>query len=267
MFSNNSVNFEKAQIIPLNTQMQVSLITVVYNAQDTIADAVQSVISQQGVDFEYIVIDGASSDNTLGVLTPFKESIHLLISEKDKGMYDALNKGIALAKGEVIGILNADDMLADNGVLHKVMETFQNHHVDGVYGDLNYVNRINPEQIIRKWKSKQVDGASMKFGWMPAHPTLYLKRELFEKYGNYSLHFGSAADYELMLRFIYKYRIKIKYLPMLLVNMRVGGMSNQSIKHRWKALLNDWKAARNNGISFPVFTMLFKKLGKLTQYL
>jgi glycosyltransferase involved in cell wall biosynthesis len=246
--------------------LKVSLLTVVYNGEKHIEDCVKSIICQTYNDIEYIVIDGGSTDSTLSILEKYKSSIDCFISEKDKGMYDALNKGINLATGDIIGILNADDMLAAKDVISNIVSCFKSNNSDAVYGNLNY---IHPEdnQIIRKWVSKQFTKRDIELGWMPAHPTLYIKRELFNRFGNYSLDFGTAADYELMLRYLYHYQIKAVFLNKLIVNMRTGGMSNASSKHRYHALINDYKAIKANNISFPMVTLLAKKLSKIKQYL
>lgn len=246
--------------------MRVSLITVVYQAKDTIADAIQSVFLQQYPDIEYIVVDGGSVDGTLEIIQSFADKIDAFISEPDGGMYDALNKGIAMAKGEIVGILNADDMLASPDVISEIVAQFKKTNADGVYGNLHYVQRDKPNQIIRKWKSKQVSSQAMAWGWMPAHPSLYLKKELFESFGNYSLDFGSAADYELMLRFLYRNKIKVAYLDKLLVNMRVGGMSNQSVKHRKNALQFDWQILKRHKVPWPIIAIVIKKISKLKQF-
>ncbi|MEE1945117.1 glycosyltransferase family 2 protein [Pedobacter sp. KR3-3] len=246
--------------------MKVSIITVVYNGEKYIDDCLSSVMAQDYGNIEYIVIDGGSTDQTLTIIDRYRDRIAQLVSEKDKGMYDALNKGISLATGEVLGILNADDMLASPQVISKMVERLVVADADGVYGNLNY---IHPEtgKIIRKWISKPFTKRAIELGWMPAHPTLYLKRELFERYGNYSLNFGTAADYELMLRFLYRYQVKAVFLDELMVNMRVGGMSNASMKHRYHALVNDYRALKANQVPISLLTLAFKKLSKISQFL
>ncbi|RYF23673.1 MAG: glycosyltransferase [Flavobacteriales bacterium] len=246
--------------------MKITLITVVYNGEKFLEDCIKSVLAQDYRDIEYIVIDGASTDASLTIANKYRDQIEVLLSEKDKGMYDALNKGIALAKGEVIGLLNADDMLASADVVTAVAERFGALNPDGIYGDLNYINPNRENSIVRKWIGKSFTSASIGRGWMPAHPTLYLKKTLFEKYGNYSLEYGTAADYELMLRFLYRFRINAIYLNKLMVKMRTGGISNASLKHRRHALANDLKAIKANEISFPYFTLLLKKMRKITQF-
>ncbi|WP_406825692.1 glycosyltransferase family 2 protein [Pedobacter sp. KACC 23697] len=246
--------------------MKISLITVVYNGEHFLQACFNSVKAQTYADVEYIVIDGGSTDSTLQIIQENQSAIDYFISEKDQGLYDALNKGIGKATGEVIGILNADDLFAAADVLAAVAKTFMDRpEIDGLYGDLNYVH---PEthHIIRTWKSKQHTHADLKKGWMPAHPTLYLKRSLFEKNGGYSLDLGTTADYELILRFFYIHQIVALYLPVLMVNMRAGGISNNSLRSRIAALFDDYKALRRNHVPYPLFVLMRKKLSKLSQF-
>jgi glycosyltransferase involved in cell wall biosynthesis len=246
--------------------MKISIITVVFNGEKFLANCIQSVINQSYTNIEYIVIDGASTDSTTIIIEKYRSKIHHFISEPDKGLYDALNKGLNLATGDVVGILNADDVFADNDVIEKVANTFaQNPDVEGVYGDLNYLNADNGK-IVRKWISKCSTYNDLANGWMPAHPTLYLKKNLFNKYGNYSLQFGSAADYELMLRFLYLQQIQTVYLHILMVNMRLGGVSNKSLKAIILAFYYDYKALINNKIPNPLLAVLKKKLMKISQF-
>ena len=247
--------------------MKISIITVVYNAESYIKGCIDSVLTQDYQNIEYIIIDGGSTDNTCAIIEPYLKKIHHFSSEKDRGMYDALNKGIAIATGELVGILNADDTLASKSVISKIAKFYTEVNTEGVYGNLNYVNANNPSHVIRKWVSKQFNINHIKQGWMPAHPTLYLKRALFAKYGNYSLDYGTAADYELMIRFLYRFQVKAHYLDQLFVKMRVGGMSNSSSKQRYLAFINDYKAAKINGIPFPLLTIIRKKLSKIAQFL
>ncbi|KLT66610.1 glycosyltransferase family 2 protein [Pedobacter sp. BMA] len=245
--------------------MKISLITVVYNGEAYLEDCFQSVFAQTHPDVEYIVIDGGSTDGTLKIIDQHKNQISYFVSESDRGLYDAINKGIAKSTGDIVGILNADDTLAGPEILAQVAEAFNAEEIDALYGDLHYVHPSSGK-IIRKWKSKQATSSDLEKGWMPAHPTLYLKRTLFEKHGNYSLDLGTAADYELILRFLYKNNLKAHYLPQLMVNMRIGGVSNGSIKSLFNALLDDYKAMKRNGLPNPVFALVLKKLSKLKQF-
>lgn len=246
--------------------MKVSLITVVYNAQQFIANCIESIIAQDYKEIEYIVIDGGSTDGTLQIIKSYQIHIEHLVSERDHGMYDALNKGITLASGDIIGILNADDMLASADVISAIVKAFQKSNTDGVYGNLNYIHP-NTNQVLRKWVSKPFAKKDIENGWMPAHPTLYLKRALFNQYGGYSLDYGTAADYELMLRFLYRYEVKAVFIDKLLVNMRNGGMSNATVKQRYHALINDFKALKSNKVNTPVKAIFLKKFSKLVQFL
>ncbi|WP_157960825.1 glycosyltransferase family 2 protein [Nubsella zeaxanthinifaciens] len=246
--------------------MKITIITVVYNAEKYLKDCIESVLAQQYPNLEYILIDGQSSDSSFQIAKRYSENITVLISEPDTGMYDALNKGIALATGDVIGILNADDMLASDDVITEVADVFNDDRIAAVYGDLNYVAPDQVDKVQRKWRSQQANPNDLALGWMPAHPTLYVRANLFKKFGGYQLDFGSAADYELMLRFLYQHQIPAKYLPKLMVNMRSGGMSNQSWKHRYSALINDLKALRRNKIPSPALALVLKKLRKVKQF-
>ncbi|WP_443938139.1 glycosyltransferase family 2 protein [Pedobacter sp. MW01-1-1] len=245
--------------------MKITLITVVFNGEKYLEDCILSVLNQTYKNLEYIIVDGGSTDDTLKIIGKYKDQIQMVISEKDKGLYDALNKGISMATGEVVGMLHADDLFADMDVVAEVVRVFENHETDAVYGDLNYIHPLTLK-VIRKWTSKQANSNDIKNGWMPAHPTLYLKRCLFEKYGYYALDMGTAADYDLMVRYFFAFKIVAQYLPKLLVNMRTGGLSNQSISNRAKALMNDYKALKRNQVPYPWRAVLKKKLSKLTQY-
>lgn len=247
--------------------MKISIITVVYNGEAFLADCIKSIIEQDYQNIEYIVVDGGSTDGSLKIIDQYKQHISLFVSEKDNGMYDALNKGIKMASGEVIGILNADDMLASNDVISAVAQCFISQDPDALYGNLNYIHPQNTGKNIRKWISKPFTKKDIIFGWMPAHPTFYVKKSIFEALGNYSLDYDSAADYELMVRFLYKYHIKAVFLNKLLVNMRTGGMSNASLKHRYSALVNDYKALKVNNVPFALIAIFFKKISKLKQFI
>jgi glycosyltransferase involved in cell wall biosynthesis len=246
--------------------MKISIITVVYNGEAYLRDCIESIIHQSYPNVEYIIVDGDSTDGTLSIIEEYKMHIHQLISEPDQGLYDAINKGIAMASGEIVGILNADDMLADRNVIEQIAKSFiLDSSIDAVYGDLNYVHPIN-NKIIRTWKSKQADEKDIARGWMPAHPTLYIRKALFEKYGNYALNFGTAADYDLILRYFYQHQLKAYYLPFLMVNMRMGGVSNKNFLSLIRAFQNDYKALKMNNMPYAFSVLLRKKLSKLKQY-
>ena len=250
--------------------MTLSIVTVCYNAASTIADAVQSVLDQalpEGWKLEYIVVDGASTDGTLEALSAMDAKALQIISEPDRGLYDAMNKGIEASSGDVIGILNADDMHAHPHVLAHVIRAFEQSGADGVYGDLNYVDAEDPSKVVRRWTAGRYQPGAFRKGWMPPHPTLFLKRSCYERMGLFNLSLRSAADYELMLRMIHRHHISLEYLPETLVHMRVGGTSNASLQNRLRAHREDWEAWRLNGFTPSPFTMLAKPLRKLPQFL
>lgn len=246
--------------------MKVSIITVVYNNQDTIKDAIESVLNQTYKNIEYIIIDGASTDRTVEIIKSYEDKIDKFISESDKGIYDAMNKGIKLATGDIIGILNSDDFYASNDIIEKAVREFQEKKVDSVYGDLVYTDAKNTNKVIRYWKSKSYKRGLFQKGWHPAHPTFFVKKEVYDKYGLFNFDFKIAADYELMLRFLEKYQISSSYIPEIFVKMRLGGESNQSIKNVIKANIESYNAWKVNGLDINPFQMLLKPLSKLLQF-
>ncbi|MFC5408946.1 glycosyltransferase family 2 protein [Larkinella bovis] len=247
--------------------MKVSIITVVYNGAATIRDAIESVLSQTYPDIEYLVIDGHSKDNTTEIVRSYGSRITRFVSEPDKGLYDAMNKGIRLATGEVIGILNADDFYKHSQVVEKVVDLFKKKKCDAVYGDVIYVNPINTEKIERDWKVGEYKEGDFLHGWMPPHPTCFIKRSVYERLGTYTLELKSSSDYELLLRFIHKHKIRISYLAETLVTMRSGGVSNATLKNRWRANREDRQAWRINGLRPYFYTLLLKPLRKIGQVL
>jgi len=244
--------------------LTISLITVVYNAQNTINTCIDSVLRQKFNNIQYIIIDGGSTDDTLKIINSYKEKINLLVSEPDNGIYDAMNKGIQLATGDIIGTLNADDYLADENVLGEVSMAFASQQFDILYGDLDFIEPNG--KVVRKWRSGAYKNGMFNRGWMPPHPTFYCKRELFEILGSYKLDYGSAADYELMLRFIHFHKKKVFYLDRVIIKMIIGGVSNKSLSNRVKALGYDLKAMRNNAILFPVISLILKPMRKIMQF-
>lgn len=244
--------------------VKISLVTISYNAVSTIQRCIASVINQTYQNVEYIVIDGNSSDGTQQIINKNKAHIHFFKSEPDQGIYDAMNKGILLATGDVIGILNADDYFASDHVLTDIAESFTRNDADLLYADLDYVN--SERKIIRKWRSGPYRHSKFNWGWMPPHPTFYAKRELFNKWGLYNLDYGTAADYELMLRFMYLNKANVFYLDQVIVKMALGGVSNQNFKNRIKAWEGDFKAMNRNNIPMPFLSVIFKPLRKITQF-
>lgn len=246
--------------------MKVSIITATYNSEKYLEDCILSVINQQYKNIELIVIDGKSKDRTVDIIRKYENRIAAWVSETDKGMYDAINKGMEMATGDIIGILNSDDVLEDDSVIASIVEAFQTQKTDSIYGDLEYVDPGDLTKIYRIWKGKPYKRSLFQFGWMPAHPTFYFKRELFLKYGGYETHFFSAADYEFMCRYLYKHRVSSFYIPKLLVKMRRGGQSNNNLKMRLRANRRDYLAMKKNGIVFPFLVSILKPLSKLHQY-
>jgi glycosyltransferase involved in cell wall biosynthesis len=226
----------------------------------------QSVFSQDHEDIEYIVVDGKSTDGTLPIIHKYEHRIAHWISETDRGMYDAINKGISMATGEIVGILNSDDILASNDVVSAIVKAFEEQNTDTLYGDLEYVEGDNTNSIYRVWKGKPYKRSRFNTGWMPAHPTFYVKRQLIEKYGGYENHFYSAADYEFMSRYLFKHKLTSYYLPRLIVKMRRGGQSNNNLKKRLRANRRDYLAMKRNKIPFPFLVSILKPLSKLHQY-
>lgn len=256
---NNLAYFSEVQ------DLKISLITVTWNAENTLKRCIESVIAQNYHNIEYIIIDGASTDATNQIISQYKQHIDILVSEPDHGIYDAMNKGINLASGDVVGILNADDWFAGTDILTCVANTFKLFNTDVLYGNLNY---INPKgDILRKWRSGNYIHGMFNWGWMPPHPTFYCKRSLFNKLGSYRLQYGTAADYELMLRFMHLNKVNVRYLDKIMVKMNTGGVSNSTYKNRINAWVNDYKAMRKNGVFFPLMCVIFKPIRKVTQYL
>ena len=245
--------------------MKISIITITFNSESTIRNTIESVLNQNYKDIEYIIVDGLSSDLTLNIINEYKDRISKIVSEQDKGLYDALNKGISLASGDVVGILHSDDFYTSNDVISKIANTFMVKQCDAIYADLYYVEKKDTNKIFRKWKSGSYKSGAFLKGWMPPHPTFFVKKECYDKYGAFNLKLKSAADYELMLRFIHKHRIKLVYLPECLIKMRVGGKSNKSIKNRLRANSEDRQAWKINGLKPHFYTLYAKPLKKIIQ--
>lgn len=238
-----------------------------YNSALTICDTVKSVITQTYPNVEYIIVDGASTDDTLNVVRRYADFKIRIVSEPDRGIYDAMNKGLTLATGEIIGFLHADDVYAHSGILTDVARIFEINEADSCYGDLVYVDREKTDKIIRYWKAGLYDAKRFYRGWMPPHPTFFVRRGIYEMYGEFSLDMGTAADYELMLRFLLKHKIKAAYIPEIMVRMRTGGKSNATTKNRILANRMDRLAWKVNGLKPFPWTLLMKPLSKISQFL
>lgn len=227
----------------------------------------QSIINQTYQHRECIVIDGGSTDGTMDLLKKYENRMTKIVSERDNGIYDAMNKGIKLATGDVIGILNSDDIYNDATVIESVANAIMENSVDSCYADLVYIDKNNPDKVIRYWKSCIYKNGLFRSGWMPPHPTFFVKREVYEKYGCFNTDFKIAADYELMLRFLERHKISTYYIPEVLIKMRMGGMSNRSLKNLFIKSSEDYKAWKINNLNGGIYTILLKNLCKLPQFI
>jgi glycosyltransferase len=245
---------------------KISIITVTYNSASTLTDTLKSVQSQDYPNIEHIIVDGNSQDDTIKIIKSFPH-VSKWISEKDSGLYDAMNKGVQLATGDIIGILNSDDIYAHNSVLSKVGEKFMSNNIDALYGDLYYVNALNTNKVVRIWKSGKFKRSNFNYGWMPPHPTFFVKKEVYTKAGNFNVSLKRSADYELMLRILVKYKFKAEYLQDVLVKMRTGGVSSNSWGGRLKANLEDRMAWKINNLEPYFFTLYLKPFRKLFQFI
>ncbi|MEQ1745283.1 MAG: glycosyltransferase family 2 protein [Saprospiraceae bacterium] len=246
--------------------MKISIITVCRNSAATIGDTLASVRDQTHPDVEHIVVDGASTDGTADIVRAYPHVAHF-VSEPDRGLYDAMNKGIRMATGDVVGVLNSDDFYASPHVLARVICALLKSGADTLYADLNYVHPHPPHRTIRHWRSGPYRREQFRYGWMPPHPTFFVRREHYEIVGTYDPHFRISADYELMLRFLYKQRLSACYLPEVLVQMRAGGVSNSSLRRRWHANREDHRAWIQNGLQPAFFTLWLKPVRKIPQFL
>ncbi|MCE9499121.1 MAG: glycosyltransferase [Leptospira sp.] len=245
--------------------MKITVITVCFNSVETIKDAIDSVQSQTYPEIEHLVIDGGSSDGTAEILRSQKSGNFRFVSEPDRGIYDAMNKGIGLAKGDVIGFLNADDVFADRESLSKIAECLKTNKVDSCYSDLVYMNR-ELTKIIRFWKSEPYREGLFNRGWMPAHPTFYVRKEIFERFGSFDLQFSLAADFELTMRFLAINKISSFYIPEVLVKMRVGGATNKGILNVIKGNLESYRACKKNNLQVSRFFVLQKIFSRIPQF-
>ncbi len=246
--------------------MKISIITATFNSEKTIEHTLKSVQQQTYANIEHIVVDGNSLDGTMNIVHSFSH-VQKKKSEKDNGIYDAMNKGIELADGDIIGILNSDDFYADEFVLENVATIFEKENCDAVYGNLLYVDETNISKVTRKWISGNHTKQSFLYGWMPPHPTFFVKKKCYNKFGKFNLNLGTAADYELMLRMIFKHEIKTSYISKTLVHMRSGGASNKTLKNRLLANKNDRLAWKVNNLNPYWFTLFLKPLRKLNQFI
>jgi glycosyltransferase len=245
--------------------LQISVITAVKNRARTLGACLRSVQGQSWKDVEHIVIDGRSTDGTLGVIAAGRSSIGKLISEADGGVYHALNKGIRIAAGDVIGFLHADDEFASPDSLAQIAAAFEDPAVDAVYGDLVYVRNDEPKRVVRYWRAGQCTREQLANGWMPPHPTFYVRREVYERCGGFDTRYRIAADYDNMLRILWGSGARTAYVPHVLVRMRTGGISNQLLNMFLKSR-EDYAAMRQNGLG-GVQALLLKNVAKLPQFM
>ena len=243
--------------------MELSIITVSYNSQEVIARCINSVL-MQNKKCEYLIVDGKSFDDTIFIIKKYRNNINTFISEKDFGIYDAMNKGIKFAKGDIVGFINSDDYYANSNVFKNIINTFESSGCDSCYGDLIYVD--HRYRRVRHWKAGPYLMQKFYWGWMPPHPTFFVKKKIFDKYGGFDPSFGTAADYELMLRFLLKHKISCTYIPSVLVCMQTGGVSNASIKGRFDANRSDLAAWKKNGLRPYRYTSFCKPARKIYQF-
>lgn len=246
--------------------MKISIITSVFNNKQTISESIDSVLSQTYSNIEYIIIDGASTDGTVDIIKQYYNKISTFISEPDKGIYDGLNKGISLATGDVVGFLHSDDLYQNNKVIETVVEAFKQYEVDSIYGDLTYVDKVDTNKVIRYWVSGDFSLKKLRRGWMPPHPTFFVKRSVYEQAGNFDTGFKIAADYDLILRCLGKHKVSTHYIPDILIKMRVGGESNKSLKNIIQKSKEDLRALKDNEIGH-IGSLFFKNISKIPQFL
>ena len=246
--------------------MKISIITVVLNNKSYIEDCIKSVLSQTYKDIEYIIVDGNSIDGTVEIIKKYEKFISKWISEPDAGIYDAMNKGIGLASGDIIGLLNSDDFYSHHDILSTMANLFKDSSVDACYGDLDYVHAHDTGSVFRSWRCCPYREQRFYWGWMPPHPTFFVCKRIYKQYGDFNLELGSSAVYELMLRFLLRHKIKSHYIPEVMIKMRTGGTSNNSLRNRLVANYMDRRAWRVNGLKPYPWTLILKPLRKINQY-
>jgi len=247
--------------------MRISVITVVKDGADTIADNFESVLAQTHRDIEHIVIDGASTDDTMRVVERYADRLAVVVSEPDDGLYDAMNKGIALATGEIIATLNADDVYADPTVLETVAKEFEDPDVEATFGNLVYVDRNNIDRVVRYWESQPYKLGLFERGWIPAHPTFFVRANVYERFGAFNTDYKIQSDFDLCLRFLRVHRIRSRFIPMIMVRMRMGGVSNRSLGSILAGNLESFRSCRAHGLRVNPVTFFAKKwLSRLPQF-
>ncbi len=247
--------------------MKVSIITVCFNAAKTLGDTLDSVASQDHPAIEHIVVDGGSRDGTAEVVRSRGRHLAAFVSERDRGIYDAMNKGLALASGDVVGFLNADDVFTHGGVVGRIAETLADPDLDACYANLYFVDPERSDVIRRVWRSRDYEpGLCARRGWMPAHPTFYARREVYQRYGGFNLDYSLQSDFDMALRLLDIHRIRTRFVPEFWVRMRMGGASNASLGNVVRGNLEAWRACRSNGIAVPPWFILVKLASRLGQF-
>jgi glycosyltransferase involved in cell wall biosynthesis len=248
--------------------MKISIITVTLNSGKTIKETIESVIRQNYQNIEHIVIDGGSSDNTISIVQSYKKHISFLISENDYGIYDAMNKGIDVSAGDIIGFLNSDDFYANNEVINSVVKEFRNNpKIDACYSDLIYVDKFNTSKVIRYFKSSRFKEGLFSKGWCPPHPTFFVRRSVYERFGKFDTNYQISSDVDLMMRFLEKHKIKSQYISEVWVKMRTGGTTNKSLKNIWLQNKEILLSFNRNNLSVNIFKFfIFKIFSRLFQY-
>lgn len=246
--------------------VKISIITAVYNAEATVGGAIESVAAQRHRNIEHIVVDGASTDGTLAAIDRAAHPRMRVISEPDSGIYDAINKGISTARGDVVGLVHSDDFLADDHVLDAIATAFADPTVEALFADLDYVSKDDPARIVRHWVTGRFHQRRLNHGWMPAHPTLYLRRAVFDRIGLYDTRFRIAADYDFVLRYFSQTSVSPFYLPWTIYKMRVGGVSNRNLARLVEKSREDYRALRRNQVG-GLGALAAKNLSKLPQFL
>jgi len=260
-------SFTIERVRPMVDNPKISMITVTWNSAETIEQAIQSIKNQTYKNIELIIVDGASTDNTLEVIKKQGSIVSKLISEKDYGIYDGMNKGLSMVTGDIVGFLNSDDFLAHDKVLENVVNTMVEQDVDSIYGDLKYVSQNDHTQTTRYWVARPYDEKRFLYGWMPPHPTFYVRSYAYKYFGDFDLSLRNSADYELMLRFLYKHKLSTCYINDVMVYMREGGASNFSIQARINANIEDRRAWKKNGLKPRFYTSILKPIRKVKQFM
>ena len=250
-------------------EIMISIITATYNSAETINDTIKSVLCQTNKDFEYIIVDGGSTDETIDIVKSYESEFSgrlKWVSEKDKGIYDAMNKGIKMASGDIIGILNSDDYYTSDDILQTIADAFKCQNVDAIYGDIHFIKDGVPDKCVRYYSSRLFSPFWLRFGFMPAHPSFYCKRDVFDKSGLYRLDYKIGSDYEMMVRLFRKHKISSRYVPKDFVTMRTGGASNSNLQSRLTLIKEDVKAFRDNGIYTNELFICLKFLYKIFEF-